>query len=113
MGCNVRRLVTEPLGNQVLWKWLLTPAKAGLSAHYSAALAIFFLTIFLFDLFLFHIKARFHLNDFLTGYTPELIIMLSKVAASASTVKPGRDAWHSDEPERAPVTALDPVAARR
>ena len=55
----------------------------------STALAEFFLAVFLLNFFLFHNIARFHRNDFLTGYAPQLIIMFSKLAVLAHTVKLG------------------------
>ena len=76
--------------------WLLIFIKDGLSAPNLAALAKFFLTVFLFNLFLFHNIARFHLDDLLTGYAPQLFIMLSKLAVLARIVKLGWIAWHSE-----------------
>jgi|GEM_PF-5319046 hypothetical protein len=69
--------------------WLLIFIKDGISAPNSTALAKFFLTVFLFDLFLFHNIARFRLDDLLTGYAPQLFIMLSTLAVLARIVKFG------------------------
>ena len=69
--------------------WLLILIEEGMSVSNSAALAKFFLTVFLFNLFLFHNITRFRLDDLLTGYAPQLFIMLSKLAVLARIVKFG------------------------